>query len=422
MRSIAIPATLLTGAIVSRWALAYAPARWHIDLAQPLAVATNWGAFGALLWLVLACTLALAFVFFLRGLAGAAPSRVETLVACALSLAAAFAWMPLFSSDVYAYAAYGEMARLGMDPYVHLTHPSADPILAAAQWQWSGAFPMCVYGYAFVALSAAVAGATHVVGSWAALEGLRALSALALLACAALLCTWSTRAAWFFALNPVSIWVAAEGHNDTIALAAVLAGFAIARKHAALGSAIAGAAASIKLTALGASAAFAFDALQRRARAFPILAGSVAGFAVTLAASLALIDAIRNDLAPHGRYLPLASVQTLGIPLAIAVAILIAGRIPSFNHRLDRWCVLGCALWMAIPNPYPWYALWLLAPSALAIDARVRACALAVGGASLLRYLPDAAALPAGIWGVVLGLCALAAFAPLALRRESPVL
>ncbi|HVA28378.1 MAG TPA: hypothetical protein VNF68_09370, partial [Candidatus Baltobacteraceae bacterium] len=133
------------------------------------------------------------------------------------------------------------------------------------------------------------------------------------------------------------------------------------------------------------------------------------------------IAGIRGDLAPHGRYLPLASVQALGIPVAIAVAMLVLVRIPTLRATIDRWCVLAFALWIAIPNPYPWYALWLLAPAAFAVDSRVQTTALALAAASLLRYLPDAVALPGGVASLVLGLGALAAFAPLALRPKNSV-
>ncbi len=421
MRLIAIPAAFLAGALVSRWLLAHAPARWSVDLAQPLAVATNWGGFGALLWIVLAATLAVACIPYVRTLAGPAPTRGAVILSSALALAAAFAWAPLFSSDVYAYAAYGEMARLGTNPYVHLTHASSDPIIAAAQWQWGGIFPMCVYGSGFVALAAAVTYVTHFFGTFAPLAVLRVLSCLALLACALLLSLWSTRAAWFLALNPLAIWVAAEGHNDTLALAAVLAGFAIARKQHAIGAAIVASAAAIKLTALGASMALAAHAGIARARAMPVLAGTIAGVAIALVGSWQLIAGLRGDLAPHGRYLPLASVQALGIPMAIAAAMLVLARIPTLRAPIDRWCIVAFALWIAIPNPYPWYAIWLLAPAALAVDSRVQTTALALAAASLLRYLPDAVAPPGGILSLLLGLGAFAAFAPLALRPKNSV-
>jgi hypothetical protein len=415
MRSIAIPAIFLAGALVSRFILAHAPERLRVDLAQPLTVATTWGAFGAWLWIVLACTLALAFVPYVRGLRGVAPSRAATLWACTLSLAAACAWAPLFSSDVYAYAAYGEMARVGLDPYAHLTQASTDPILAAAQWQWSGSFPVCVYGEAFVALAQALTSITHAFGTLAVLDAFRLLSCLALLACAALLSSISTRAAWFLALNPITLWIAAEGHNDTIALAVVLTGFVVARTYAAFGSAIVAAAALIKLPALGAAAAFAIDATIARVRAVPVLAGTALGTALACVGSFALIAGVRNDLAPHGHYQPLASVQALGIPCAVLSALVVLARLRAFATRFDRWCVLALALWIAVPNPYAWYSLWLLAPSAFTTDARVRSAALAVAGASFLRYLPDAVAVPHGVASIALGLCALAAFIPLVL-------
>lgn len=406
---------LAVGALASRFVLELAPHRIATDLAQPLVVATNWGPYGALLWLVLAASLALGFIAYLHWLGGEPPTRPQLFLAVSLSLVAGFAWAPLFSSDVYAYSAYGEMARTGIDPYIRLSLPSHDPIVAAAQWQWGGTFPLCVYGSVFVRLAQVVVtltGATHVL---LALDAMRIVASIAFLVCTLLLYTLSPRAATFFALNPIALWSAIEGHNDTIALAIVLLGIAVSRRWSVLGSAIVALAALVKLPAFGASIALATDAVITRVRTLPILTGTVAGIALVAAGSVALVSGVRGDLVPHGHYEPLASVQTLGIPVAILAAAIALVRLRAFANRIDRWCVVAFALWIAIPNPYPWYSLWLLAPSGFASDPRVRNTAIALSAASLLRYVPDAASVPTGFASISLGLCALAAFIPLVL-------
>src|SRR4029077_16976547 len=91
-----------------------------------------------------------------------------------------------FSSDVYAYAAYGGVARRGADPYVNAVMDRRNPLLAAAAWQWSGALPLCVYGPAFVGMARAVVAALAPLGTLAQLDGMRALASAALLSCAPL--------------------------------------------------------------------------------------------------------------------------------------------------------------------------------------------------------------------------------------------
>jgi hypothetical protein len=82
---------------------------------------------------------------------------------------------------------------------------------------------------------------------------------------------------------------------------------------------------------------------------------------------------------------------------------------------IDRWCMLALAAWITIPNPYPWYALWMLPLAAFARDRRVIVTTLTVTSAALLRYLPDAAAVPTGAESLALGALALSAYAPLVL-------
>jgi hypothetical protein len=423
VRVIFIPPIVGAGALASRLLLARAPHALAADLAQPLPVVTSWGPFGLALWGVLAVTLLLAFVPYAAALRRA-PSLQATIAVALASVLAGFAWLPLFSSDVYAYAAYGEMARMGLDPYVHHVLPLGDPLLAPAQWQWSShgqhGLPICVYGAAFVALArtiAAIADGTNVA---LALALFRVVSCAALLLCALLAYAAAAgdaiakrRAAFFIGCNPLALWAAIEGHNDTLMLAIVLAGLALARYERIAGVFVTALGALVKLPALAFSAAFALQSVFTKDRPLRALAGFALGACVAVAGSLALVHGVRSDLAPHARYAPFASVQALGIPVALAAAALVLARAAAFRSGIDRWSAIALAAWLAIPNPYPWYALWIVPLGAFAHDTRVTAAVLTVGTASLLRYLPDAVAAPAPSVSIVLGVLALAAYTPL---------
>lgn len=400
----ALPAIFAIAAIALRLALAAVGARHPVDLAQPLPVATNWYGDGALIWAIYATAIAAAALPYLRIVfAREAPSMRTTLFASACALVALLCAVPLLSSDVYAYAAYGEMARLHLSPYAHHALPH-DPFVAAAYWQWSGTLPICVYGEGFVAVARAIVTLGAPFGVAATLDAFRALACVSLLLCAWL--TRDPRAAAFITLNPVALVITAEGHNDTLALACVLAGAALLRRFPFAGAAIAAAAASIKAPALAPAWVFAL----RGRRAF---AGACAGTLVALAASAALLAGVRGTLAPHGVYAPFASAQSLSPLIAIALGIAVLARALGEREAIDRWTLVALALWLAIPNPYAWYALWLIALAAFSRNRRVVVTVLAVAAASVLRYIPDAVAVPHAAEALALGIAAALAYVPL---------
>ena len=276
--------------------------------------------------------------------------------------------------------------------------------------------PICVYGETFVALARLLVTVLHGFDTVAVLTSFRVLSCTALVLCGYLAgLLGGARAATFIACNPVALFAAIEGHNDTLMAAAVLFGIVVARRAPAIGATIVALAASIKLPALAASVALAFDRILERRDARAVLGGTVVGLAIVAAASRALIEGVRSDLAPHGQYAAFASIQELGIPVAALAALFVLTRVRAMTTPIDRWCMLALAAWIAIPNPYPWYALWLLPLAAFAHDRRVTTTVLTVTGAALLRYLPDAAAVPIGAESFALGALALSAYAPLVL-------
>jgi alpha-1,6-mannosyltransferase len=388
------------------------------DAAQPLPVVTDWGPHGAQIVGFFILAVAALGVAYWRVLPH--PARFSLAGIAALATAAlAVAWcMPfLFSSDVYAYAAYGELARLGLNPYAHGGFHIGNALLADAAWQWSGAFPICVYGLGFVELARLDVSALAPFGTLAQLQGLRVMASAALLACIPL--AWAAyagdratrlRAAATIALNPVAIWCAAEGHNDAIALAMVLAGFALVRRRlAGSGAAIVALSALIKPT--GAAAAVALAFVDRRARI-----GACCGIAAAVAFSLPLVAGVTTQLAPHGRYAPQASLQAIFAPLGLIAALLAAGSIAALlavrgvallrADRREGWIWLGLAAWVLVPNPYPWYALWLLALVPLSPGSRAATTGLLLSFTSLLRYVPDAVGVPGPGESVALGIVA----------------
>src|SRR5581483_719874 len=135
-----IPLAFLTGSVAARIALLHHPSSIAPDLAQPLPVVTYWKTFGGTMALTLLGALAIGaigYVAVLRGVDGT-PRRSarSTMAYSALACAAALTFPVVFSSDVYAYAGYGDLALHGVSPYAHVRVAASDPLLAAMIWQW----------------------------------------------------------------------------------------------------------------------------------------------------------------------------------------------------------------------------------------------------------------------------------------------
>jgi hypothetical protein len=214
------------------------------------------------------------------------------------------------------------------------------------------------------------------------------------------------RAAATIGLNPVAIWCAAEGHNDALAVGLMLAGFGLFRRWSGIGAAIVALSALIKLPA--AAAAIALAARDARARI-----GVGVGLAAGLALSFPLFRGIATQVAPHGRYAPLVSLQAvlaplgpipaLGLALAAGTVLALHGIALLRRNRNEGWIWLALAGWVLIPNPYPWYSLWLIAAAAIAPRTRAGAVAILLSFTSLLRYAPDAVGAPNTPFSVALG-------------------
>lgn len=415
-----VPAGFAVGAAACALMLRHAPAAIAADRAQPLAVVTYWHGFGAWLWVALAVTIAIAgagYVLTLLGLdtsaalrylmvtrrerpfmRNAAPNQLLVIAGLsALACGAALCFPVVFSSDVYAYAGYGDMALHGISPYAHARIVHGDPLLNAMVWQWGNPPPMCVYGPAFVWLAQGIVAAFSPLGTAAPLWAVRILSCFSLVLCAPLAYAAFAKfprparlaAAAGIALNPVAIWCAAEGHNDTLALAIMLGGFALAARSRSFTGALA-VALSALVKAPGALAAVMLcatawrDTPRLRALSF----GAASGLAIVAALALPLEYGVRAHLVAHGHYLPQFSLQYVSISLTVLIVALLAAF--AYLDRAYAWQYLAMAAWLAIPNPYPWYSLWLLPVAFLAWRSAPAYALVALSLLSALRYYPDA--------------------------------
>ncbi|HEY1977520.1 MAG TPA: hypothetical protein VGG89_13275 [Candidatus Baltobacteraceae bacterium] len=429
--AIGVPAAFLFAAAIARLLRVAAPREIVADLAQPLVVATNWGAYGRTIFGVLFAMIAIATITYfhvIRNLWDHDDRYAQRAgwIAVLSALGMIFAWFVpyLLSSDVYAYAAYGELARLGHDPYAHAALPAGDPVFDAAIWQWGNPLPICVYGPLFIVVAQAVITLLHGFATVVQLDGLRAIAMLSLLLCiplayAAYPGTPFQRgvAAFTIGLNPVAIWCAAEGHNDALALAVVLGGVALARNGQPFaGAAIAALAGTVKFQ--GVFGAIPGSMAQGRARI-----GAALGAVAALGASIPLLHAVTTELAPQGRFAPEASLEALVKPLAFAVmhndaavtiltsmvaaigalACVARGVARLRNGRLEGWLYFALGAWLLIPNPYPWYSLWLLPLAAVVPNTRPAAVALWLSLFSVLRYVPDAVGAPTPAGAAILG-------------------
>ena len=441
--TLAIPSAFLLCAVVMRLMIASAPASMAVGIGAPIPVATNWHGLGAMLLgalFVSAAVAAAAYAVIISARCETLSSWPAVVGVVLATLMAAWCAPVLFSSDVYAYAAYGELARLGGDPYLHRPLALGNPVFDAAIGQWGNPPPACVYGLSFVWLARAIVSLLHPAGVITTLHGLRWLSSSALLLTAPLAyCAFNAdpsrrvQAAATIALNPVAIWCAAEGHNDALTIAVMLAGFAlIARGRTGAGAALAALAGSIKLPGIAGGAA----GLQNR-RA---VTGAAVGVAAAIALSLPLLRTIHSGM-PRAQYAPQASFQAILHPLlyawpggqyaealtwmlaGVAAAACVTAGIARLRRRdAEGWAYLALGGWMLVPNPYPWYGIWLLPIAAAAPGTRGALALIGLSFTALLRYVPDAVAVPDPLFGALLGVAACLPFLALLPVRASGIM
>jgi hypothetical protein len=381
--------TIALGALASHLLFPLLPKPAAV-LAQPLPVVTAWGWPGALAWLLYAATMCVAGIFYVAVLFAARNrdvARSSIVIATLLAALAAFGFRFMFSSDVYAYAAYGALAATHHDPYLHRLIPPAQLVdtrwTAAIGFEWPS-LPASIYGPAFVAFAQGVVLATH-------FDLAQALLALRLLEIAAFVLAIALAPSALLAvavgLNPVVLSTVAEGHNDALILLVIALSYLLSRKAPGTAGALAGWSTLLKATGGIAALALAFVMPQRRFGW---------GVAAAIAASVA-VQIAATQLA--GGYQAFAATDFVGTPqaaVAIALrgalalglafwALLLAGR----GARERALAVAALAIWALYPNDYPWYGVWLLPLAAATLDQPEGPALVVLTFTSMLRYLSD---------------------------------
>jgi hypothetical protein len=324
-------------------------------------------------------TAAMAYVVIVRD-AVAIPRGTLTLSAACAALAA-LSWPLVFSADVHAYAAYGLEVLRGVDPY-HAPVRSAirAPELIEHLRAWSGKIPRDIGGPLFTALCSAAAASRHPVAL------LRLVAVMAYVACVRFWPRNDPRGAALFGAHPLVLWSAAEGHNDVLAFALVVAAWrftgpgGLALRLAAM------------MTKAFAVVPLALELLRvGRSR----VSASVALLAVVIASYLPVLLGIPGDLARgEPRELRFSAVGVVFEPsapigLRLLAGVLAAGLIAGCClRRRDGGPAAALTVWALFPAAYPWWAVWLVAVVARRPASPAAAALLAVSFSAAASYLP----------------------------------
>jgi hypothetical protein len=360
---------------------------------------------------------------------------------------------PLFSRDVYAYAAQGDVFAHGLDPY------GAGPAALPSEWLgsisptwWHSPAP---YGPLFLVLARAVVGLSggHLVVA-VLLFRLVALAGVVLVAVylprLARACGADVRTATWLGLgSPLLLAHLVSGaHNDALMLGLLVAGLAYAaERHGIAAAALVGLAAAVKAPAALALPFVAVLAFPKAWRGLAVTAAvaAVPFAAVTAASGLGLgwVQALRTPgdsvqwtSLPTGlglaagwvlgaREPALTVARTVGTLVALAVVAVLWWRV---RGRADdpRAVVAACgwslaAVVLLAPAFHPWYALWALVPlAASTVDLRaLRGLAVTAVALSFL-VLPDGYNLARAtvVPGVLLDLAVVVLFAAALLARR----
>jgi len=347
------------------------------------------------------------FLAYLGALAWAPRIGRRVLWGAIVVLLALFACLPpLLSHDVYSYVDYARLGVLhGLDPYVHT--PDAvptDPAFAEVTWPdttsaYGPLFTLATYPLAWLPVNAAV-------------YALKAASALAVLATAALVARLAplrgidpSRAVAFVALNPlVLVHVVGGPHNDGLAVLLMTLGVVSVLTAREAG----GAAALVAACATKVPAAIVLPfALLGAARRTRLILGALATTAlVALAAYLAFdwswLDAFALAGENQGRTsymsIPITTARLTGLdPDAVRLAALslyaaLVAYLLAWTYRGGDW--LRGAAWatfallLATSWLLPWYLLWPLPLAALSRDRALQLLTLALTAYQLGARIP----------------------------------
>jgi hypothetical protein len=354
----------------------------------------------------------LLFVFmglcYLGVLALADSVRFRAAIGAILALHAIFLIAPpLLSSDIFNYVGYARLEVVhDLNPYVHpLSATPTDPSYVYVGWPLNTS----AYGPLFTLGSLPLAWVSFIAAIWV----MKSASALASLACVALVWGCATRlgrpplqAALFFGLNPVVLaYAVGGGHNDLFMVAAALAGI-----YLLLGARESGMAALIGSVAVKSSAVvllpFALLGVRRRLRA---LVWGVLAAGVVVALTLvffgthvsSLLHVLQKDArleTPNdvpgvindvlGLGISTDELGRIGMLVLIATVLALLVRTWRGGDWLENAGWATCAVLVTTTWFLPWYLVWFLPLAALAVRPYQRLTGLALTALAIGLQLP----------------------------------
>jgi hypothetical protein len=376
---------------------------------------------------------------------------------------------PLFSKDVYAYAAQGEMMSHGINPYLYGTNViGATAFSRLADPLWGNL--TSPYGPMFLAIDGWIVALTH-HGLLASVVGLRALELLGVVLAGVSIPTvarsFGRDPASAFALallNPLIILnLIAGAHNDALMIGLLVLGYALSRRgHPVWGIIVCGFAASVKVPAIIGALYIGWNWLgpdrSIRERIRPTATALLLSVATMAALSEAVglgwgwisgltnQDAVRSWLDPatgvglalghlangfgliHETHLLLTVARGSAFVLAFLVSLRLLLRSDKIGPtRAMGWSLIAFVL--LGPVLQPWYASWGFVFLAVVAESNARRVIVGFSGVSCFLQLPGGRVLlhelsianPALIVGASLMLVTIAAayFYP-KLRRVLP--
>ncbi len=170
----------------------------------------------------------------------------------------------------------------------------------------------------------------------------------------------------------------------------------------------------LKAPAIAVAAGFVVHTWSERQQRLHAAIGALAGVALVVGIATPLLHGVRAHLAPGGRYLPQFSLQSVSASaspistaiVALFVLFLIAvGTRDLFTRRAGGAAYIAFAAWIALPNPYPWYTVWMLPLAFAPTDARMKWALISACLLSIFRYYGDAVSyMPPGASAAIVAL------------------
>jgi hypothetical protein len=316
--------------------------------------------------------------------------------------------LPLFSTDLFTYLAYGEIAARGMNP--HSVGPAAlvdSPLIPLANW----AYTPSVYGPVADSFMAIAGRVGHWLASpiWAAgacyklLTGILDIGGLVMLYGYARQqkAEWALRGFGLMALNPLLAWeVAGQGHNDALVVFASVVYLCTAERPRDALAVLALTLGTLSKFVLGPVVALhLWQVLRRDWKHFAALAALTLGVAAaTYALTWSGPDTLATWLRPFRQESAFKAATSLtGVLLKVLDAIHAGDRVKAIAYVSVVWAghifVIGLALLLVwrthtvkdvtlsalgvfiallstAPVLAPWYLTWLVPFAAVQRDRR----------------------------------------------------